>query len=455
MLKLPINVGKTLSVMNEFGFLSILLKEFKDLVGFFQPGVYHCYTADEHTLIALQNVELLNDKENNLSKIFNSIPSKDVLYMAILLHDIAKPISLAGHEIIGADISIGVMERLGYGQKEIELVKFLVKYHLTMEQVAFRRNINDPETLDNFIKIFPSVEYLDMLSLLTFADLSAVSPVVWTQWKDDLLNELYVKSKSMLEEQLTGRELIYAKSIEMLESEEFSNDDSMVEHIEQLDDMSYMFHFSQKEINQHIEEIKKGSKLSVFFKDANAFTNITVITKDSESLLSKLCGALSVNDLNIHDAKIFTRKDNFVIDNFTVTDFRTQEIIDESRHKKITNSLSEIMDGKLQIDKEFEKVKMKWKRLEDAKLSNTQKITVKFEDHEQFTIIDVHSPDKIGLLYELTHKMVELGLTIYSAKISTHVDNVIDTFYVLKNDGKKILNSEFEFIKLELLEAIS
>jgi len=455
MLKLPTNVGKTLSIMNEFGFLSILLKEFKDLIGFFQPGVYHCYTADEHTLIALQNVELLNNNENRLSRIFNSLPSKDVLYMAILLHDIAKPISLAGHEIIGSEISIGVMERLGYGQKEIELVKFLVKYHLTMEQVAFRRNINDPETLDNFIKIFPSVEYLDMLYLLTFADLSAVSPVVWTQWKDDLLNELYVKSKSMLEKQVSGRELIYAKSIELLESAEFANDNSIVAHLEQLNDMSYMFHFTQKEIDKHIEEIEKGSKLSVFFKDVNAFTNITVITKDTDSLLSKLCGALSINDLNIHDAKIFTRKDGFIIDSFNVTDFRTQEIINESRYDKIIKSLSEIIEGKLKIDKEFQKVKSKWKRLEEAKISIEQKVMVKFENHEQFTIIDVHSPDKIGLLYQLTHKMVELGLTIYFAKISTHVDNIIDTFYVLKNDGEKILNSEFEFIKSELLEAIS
>ncbi|MCP5061044.1 MAG: HD domain-containing protein, partial [Ignavibacteriae bacterium] len=443
LLKLPANVGKTLSVMNEFGFLGIFLKEFKDLVGFFQPGVYHCYTTDEHTLIAMQNVEMLNEQNNNLSKIFKYLPAKDVLYMAILLHDIGKPISDAGHEIIGAEISISVMERLGFGQKEIEMVKFLVKHHLRMEKVAFRRNLNDPETLDKFVKLFPSVEHLDLLYLLTYGDLSAVSPVIWTQWKEDLLNELYTKTKSKLEARLSGGELIYSKASGILEGDDIHDDSSLVEYLEQLDD----------EIDLHIAEFEKDTKFTVFVKNTNIFTNVTVIAKDSESLLASLCGVLSINELYIHDAKIFTRKDSYVINSFNVTDFKNHEIISETNHNRIEKSLLRIIDEKVQFEKEFEKANAKWKKLE--KVNFRSEPNVKFEDHERFTIIDVHSHDRVGLLYQLTHKMVEMGLTVYFAKISTKVDEVVDTFYVLKNDGKKILKSEFEFIKSELLEAIS
>jgi len=145
------------------------------MVGYFQPGVYHCYTADEHTLIALNNLEKLYEDTSILGKLIRSIIEKDVLYLSVIFHDIAKPISVSGHEIIGGEIANSVMERLGYGANEIAVVRFLVRHHLTMEQVAFRRNINDPATLDNFAVIFPNSDWLDLLYLLTYADLSAVS----------------------------------------------------------------------------------------------------------------------------------------------------------------------------------------------------------------------------------------------------------------------------------------
>jgi len=430
MLKLPANVGKTLLTMNEFGFLDILLPEFRGLNGFFQPGVYHCYTADEHTLIALQNAEELNNEDNHLARLFKSLPSKDLLYLAILLHDIAKPISVSGHEIIGAEIANSIMQSLGYGQSEIILVQFLIRYHLVMEQVSFRRDLNDPATLDNFISIFPSIKALDHLYLLSYADLSAVNPQVWTQWKADLLRELYTKAKSMLIEQLSGEELINAKSIALINNEEFTSDDTMVEHLDQVDDLSYVFHFSQEEITQHIEEIEKGTKVSVFFKENESFTNVTVVTKDSASLLAKLCGALAINDLNIHDAKIFTRKDGIVIDSFNVSDFRTEKFVNKSRYKLIEKAVANSISDDLNIEKEFEKVRSKWKRLINNSAGLSNKVEIDFEEHDKYSIIDVFAPDKIGLLYAITNKMAQLGLTVAFAKISTKVVGVLDAFYI-------------------------
>jgi [protein-PII] uridylyltransferase len=454
LLKLPANVGKTLLAMNEFSFLDILLPEFKNLNGFFQPGVYHCYTADEHTLIALQNLERLSEQDNHLSRIYRSLLSKDILYLAVLLHDIGKPISVAGHEIIGAEIANSVMQRLGYGQSEILLVQFLVRYHLEMEQIAFRRDLNDPTTLDNFISIFPSIKALDHLYLLSYADLSAVNPQVWTQWKADLLRELYTKAKSMLLEQLSGEELINSKSEALISHSDFLEDDSLSDHLDQVDDISYLFHFSHEEISLHIEEIEKGSKVSVFFKESDSFTNVSVVTKDSSSLLAKLCGAIAINDLNIHDAKIFTRKDGIVIDSFNVTDFRTHELVKKSKYKNIEKSITKTIIGELNIEKEFEKVKSKWKRLQKSNKVSNSKVEIDFEEHDKFTIIDIFAPDKIGLLYTITHKMTELGLSVSFAKISTKVDGVLDAFYIQKNDGKKLRESEYGFIKSELSDEI-
>ncbi|MCW8849961.1 MAG: HD domain-containing protein [Melioribacteraceae bacterium] len=454
MLKLPANVGKTLLAMNEFGFLDILLPEFRNLNGFFQPGVYHCYTADEHTLIALQNVENLMYEDNHLARLFKSLQTRDILYLAILLHDIGKPISVSGHEIIGAEIANSIMQSLGYGQSEIMMVQFLVKYHLEMEQVAFRRDLNDPSTLDNFISIFSSLKSLDFLYLLSYADLSAVNPHVWTQWKAELLYELYSKSKSMLLDQISGEELISEKSNELYNDKGFSDNEPISEHLDLVDDLSYIFHFSKDEITQHLEEIEKGTKVSVFFKENDIFTNITVITKDSNSLLSKLCGALAIQDLNIHDAKIFTRKDGLVIDSFNVSDFRTHMFVSESKYSAIEKSITKTLAGQLNIDKEFEKVKSKWKRIINSNPSAPSKIEIDFEEHNKFTIIDIYGPDKIGLLYTITHKMAELGLTVAFAKISTKVDGVLDAFYIQKNNGEKLRKSEYGFISSELKEEI-
>ena len=455
MLKLPSNVGKTLLAMNEFGFLDILLPEFRNLNGFFQPGVYHCYTADEHTLIALQNLENLTEEDNHLARLFKSLPAKDVLYLAVLLHDIGKPISVSGHEIIGAEIANSIMQSLGYGQSEITMVQFLVKYHLEMEQIAFRRDLNDPSTLDNFITIFPSFRALDFLYLLSYADLSAVNPHVWTQWKADLLHELYSKSKAMLQDQISGEELISEKSNELYNEKGFSDNEPISEHLDQVDDLSYIFHFSKDEIAEHVEEIEKGTKVSVFFKKNDNFTSITVITKDSNSLLSKLCGALAIQDLNIHDAKIFTRKDGLVIDSFNVTDFRTHKLVGEDKYPEIEKAITKTLAGQLNIDKEFEKVKSRWKRIINSNPVSPSKIEVDFEEHNKFTIIDIYAPDKIGLLYTITHKMAELGLTVAFAKISTKVDGVLDAFYIQKNNGEKLRKSEYGFISSELKEEIN
>lgn len=454
MLKLPSNVGKTLLAMNEFSFLDILLPEFKNLNGFFQPGVYHCYTADEHTLVALQNVENLENQDTHLAKLFKSLPARDLLYLAILLHDIAKPISVSGHEIIGAEIANSVMQSLGYGQSEITLVQFLIKYHLVMEQVSFRRDLNDPATLDNFSSIFPSIKALDHLYLLSYADLSAVNPQVWTLWKADLLRELYSKTKSMLLDQLSGEELMHARSNNLLDSKEFKNDNAVVEHLDQVDDLSYIFHFTKEEIEQHIEEIEKGTKVSVFFKESDTFTNVTIVTKDSTSLLANLCGALAINDINIHSAKIFTRKDGIVIDSFNVSDYRTSKNVSDSKYKPIEKSVTKSILGELNIEKEFDKVRARWKRLTNKNDNKPSLVEVDFEEHEEYSIIDVYAPDKIGLLYSITHKMSELGLMVAFATITTKVDGVLDAFYIKKNNGEKLRKSEYSFISSELIDEI-
>lgn len=455
LLKLPADVGRTLLAMNEFNFLGILLPEFKTLNGFFQHGVYHYYTADEHSLIALQNLEKLYKRDDHLARLFKSIDSRDVLYLSVLLHDIGKPISVSGHEIIGAEIANSVMQNLGYGQSEIMLVQFLVRYHLEMEQVAFRRNINDPNTLDDFISIFPSIKELDYLYLLSYGNLSAVNPKVWTQWKADLLKDLYLKSREMLEEQKSGEELLNAQSKEIIDDFNLKVESNIENHISQLENNEYIFQFSKEEIERHLSEIENGETISVHFKENDSYTNISVITKDSDYLLAKLCGCFAINDISIHDAKIFTRNDGVVIDSFNVTKFSSGERLKENEYENIRKSINQTLTGKLNIDTEIDKLKDKWEKSKIIVSSSSIKVDLNFEEHERFTIIDIYAPDHFGLLYTIAHKLSELGLKVYHAKISTKEEGVLDAFYVQKYNGEKLQESEYGFIKSELIDEIN
>ena len=453
-LKLPHKVGESLSVMNTLGVLGAFLPEFRELIGFFQPGVYHSYTADEHTLLAIRNLENLEGSETMLGNIYASVKNKDLLFLALLLHDIAKPLSIPGHEIIGAEMVENIMFKLGYDYSEIDLVKFLVKNHLLMEQVAFRRNLNDPNTLDVFVSDFSSKLELQFLYLITYADLSAVSPIVWTNWKNDLLKELYQKSLSMLSDKLSGEELLYEDTLAVINNPKIAKDDAVKAHIESIDDSGYLQTYSHDEIKEHVSEIESNSTTSIFLKNDNGVTNITIITKNSGSLLARLCGSLSISDLNILDAKIFTRKDGIVIDNFNVLDLRTNDIVSKKKEDVIKMNIYAALNNELSIVHEFSKLKSRWWRIENKLLKRKEKIKITFEDYDNFTIIDVHSPDKIGLLYQLTSKMSELGIVIHFAKIATKSDDVVDSFYVLDRNGNKITELDQELIKIQLTSAI-
>lgn len=446
------NLVETLKAMNELGVLGVFIPEFKDLIGFFQPGVYHCYTTDEHSLVALQSLENLASEESHLASVYGSIKHKPLLYLATLLHDIAKPLTLSGHEIIGSEITSTIMERLGYGPKEVEMVQFLIQNHLKMEQTAFRRNLNDPETLDSFTLLFHSEEALKMLYVLTYADLSAVNDMVWTEWKRDLLRELYKKSMSMLEERISGEELLYRNTLRAIG---VSDDEKFNDHIKSMDDSDYIFHFTRDEISEHVREIETGEKISVFFKKESGTTNITVITKDYASLLSRLCGAFAINDLNILNARIFTRKDGIVIDSFNVVDYRSHSQLTEDRYDEIKMLLSRAVTANIELSTEFARVRSKWWRIESRVLRHKSKIQILFEDHEKYTIIEVHSADRLGLLYKITEKMNDIGLSIYFAKIATKGDDVVDSFYVLDSSKRKLSKNQYELIKYELHETIS
>lgn len=446
--------SETLFLMHRLGVLEFLIPEFGSLKFYFQPNAYHIYTTDEHTLMAIKNVFRLDFDNSVLGEIFRKYDNKEELILAILFHDIAKPITHSGHELIGSQIAENVLQRYDYEEEKIELVSFLVENHLLMEQTAFRRNLNDAEILNSFRAKFKNLQELDFLYLLTYADLSAVNPSLWTSWKSALLNELYIKTKEMIVNGITAEELL-SPEIEKFDFSKYPIDKKdYLEHIGQINDVNYLYTFTEEEIANHINEIKKGNVISILHNNTEDFTQVTVITRDEKGLLSKICGSISISDCNIHDASIFTRKDGIVIDTFKITDFITHKPLTEAHFELLAENITRVLLQNFDLEKAFEEHREKWKRI-DKQIHKSNDVEVKFEQHPVYSIIDIHASDRIGLLYLITKKLTELGLNIYFAKIGTKLNGAFDSFYVLDADYKKISVYKYDELKKEIVDALS
>ncbi|MFH0990850.1 MAG: [protein-PII] uridylyltransferase [bacterium] len=455
-------VSHALHTMNAMGILSRWIPEWRDLVAFFQHNQYHYYTADEHTLRVLANLEGLAAAQNIFGEVFRKIPQRDTLYLAALLHDIAKPQRIGDHEIIGVDMARKILERMRSTDVQKDVL-FLVRHHLTMEQVAFRRNLHDPQTIMDFAETFETSNQLDMLYVLTYADLCAVNRNVWSEWKGSLLQELYQWTREVLDKSLSSTDyhreerLRYQDHVERVVEQltaTLSESDAR-DHIESFDSAEYLKTFETEEIAEHIHRIGTQEKVSVLFDHQAGHTAVTVIAHDEPFALSRFCGVLSANDANILDAHIFTRNDGIIIDQFRVADFITGTHINETQCDRIRNDLKSIFAEQSDIEHLLARHRMKWKRRAKP-LNPNIRIDVEFEDHPRYTIIDVYAPDMLGFLYRITSCMSSLGLNISFAKIATRTDGIVDAFYVTDESGKKIESNErMEYIHSEIMRTIN
>lgn len=450
-----------LRTMHELGILERIIPEFGDLVAFFQHNQYHYYTADEHTIIATEKLQSLSDQNSLLGDVFRSLPDKEPLYFATLFHDIGKPRRVVDHEIIGADMAEEILQRL-HCMKYLDDIQFLIRHHLMMEQVAFRRNIYEQETVDEFASRFSSQTQLDMLFLLTFADLSAVNPKIWTDWKKQLLQELYLRTSDVLSRNMDDLQRLerYRTSVNRIIKKISTQlpEHSVRAHIDLFDDRSYISSFSDKEITQHIETIQQnhrtGATVTLHYSHHHAFTELTIITKDRPYALSDFCGILTAHDANIIDANIFTRYDGIIIDKFRVVDFIHGTSLSDETCVDIKQRLDDLAAGTLtNIAELVQRQRRKWRR-KYSKLKTNHEVQVKFDSTPHHTIIDVFGPDIIGMLFVITRTLSELGLNIYFAKIASRLDGIVDSFYVLTDEGKRIPENQFPEIRSRIEKSL-
>ncbi len=449
------NPERALRRMNELGFLAKFIPEFEPIVAMMQFNMYHSYTVDEHTIQCLKTLAQIEKGElveelPLASSILKDGVNRKVIYIALLLHDIGKGRS-ADHSILGAKIAKQVSPRLGLNKQETETVEWLVRYHLLMSDMAQKRDISDPRTVRDFAKAVQSVKRLNLLTVLTVCDVRSVGPDTWNNWKATLIRQLYAETKAILEQgaEALNREnrMTEAKKALREKLSEWDNKDIKIEtgrHYPpywQGFQVDAQFAFAKLLRNLGADEIKIELTPDT---DRDA-TRICFALSDHPGIFSRLAGALALVGANVVDARSYTSKDGFATAAFWIQDGDGSPY-NQARFSRLRQMIEKTLSGEV-ITREAIKERDKFKKREKAFKVPTS-ITFDNEGSEIYTIIEVDTRDRPGLLFDLTRTLANMNVYIASAVIATYGEQVVDSFYVKDMFGLKF-HSESKQKKLE------
>ena len=459
------NPEATLRYMNEAGVFGRFVPDFGRVIAQMQHDMYHVYTVDEHTIFALGILHRIEEGELKdvmpvATEAIHKINSRRALYVALLLHDIAKGRG-GDHSVLGEKVAKRLGPRLGLSDEETETVAWLVRYHLIMSTTAFKRDIDDPRAVADFVGVVQSPERLRLLTCLTAADIRAVGPNVWNGWKAALLRELYYAAEAVMSGQHSGRaraERVAAAREALRARLADWSDDAFTAYA----DRSYAPYWLAFDADTHVhhaELVKKadgdGQLLNIDLRedDFRAVTEVTVYTVDDAGLFSRIAGAIALAGANIVDAKIFTMADGMALDSFWVQDVEGRPVSEPASQRRLRDTLEKVISKSRRLGR-----KLRIKATLPARtrvFRDTPRVLIDNTASGTHTVIEVNGRDRPGFLYDVTAALSELNLQISSAKISTYGTRAVDVFYVKDLFGLKVTHeSRLETIRERLMEAV-
>jgi len=442
--------------MHELRLLGRFIPEFERIYCRAQHDVYHVYTVDTHSLFALGELEKVKRGEYQrayplLSQVAQQVEVYEGLIMAALLHDIGKGWG-RGHVERGTKVVPAILSRLGFSKSVKDAVSFLVKNHLLMAHVAQRRDIHEERTIHTIVRAVKNHENLRMLYLLTFADLKAVGPESWTDWRSALLRDLYLKAMEELEEGGTRGPWRARQEAKIRRRREGARKLLLTEYpkefVEEFLDgfhHGYFFVYSPMEIARHARvysHLTKDPPFSITKVDhpRRGYSEVILTTWDTPGLLSKVAGVFASKNVNILGVRINVRRDRKVMDTYHINDFQKKALTDESRWEKVKNDLAGVLKGSINVEDLVARGRRPSIVKERMARRIPSKVIVDNHSSDLCTIVDVYTHDRPGLLYTITNTLYRLGLYIAISKISTKVDQVADVFYVQDLEGRKIMD---------------
>jgi [protein-PII] uridylyltransferase len=434
--------------MNEAGVLGRFIPEFGKIVSMMQFSMYHHYTVDEHLI---RSVEVLSSLEKGkeaeahplAAKIVQTIEDREALYVATLLHDIAKG-RPEDHSIEGAKVARKLCPRFGLTPKQTDMVAWLIEEHLAMSMIAQTRDLNDWKTISDFAGRMQSMERMRMLLILTISDIRAVGPGVWNGWKGQLLRILYYETELILTggfSEVTRKERVEVARRRLGEALSGWSEEARTAYV-RTHYQPYLLSVPIEDQIRHAAFIRDadrdGKVLATMVRtdEFQAITEITVLAPDHPRLLAIIAGACAAAGANIANAQVFTTASGRALDTIHISRQFKDDADELRRAGTISKMIEDVLSGKRRLP-EVIATKTKGKK-RDRTFQVTPAVTISNLLSNGFTVIEVECLDRTGLLSDITSMLADLSLDIASALITTFGEKVIDTFYVTDLTGEKI-----------------
>jgi [protein-PII] uridylyltransferase len=447
--------------MNEAGVFGRFVPDFGRVVAQMQFDMYHHYTVDEHSiralglLAAIERGELKQDHPISTA-IFRQIASRRVLYAAVLLHDIAKGRG-GDHSVIGAEIALKLCPRFGLDPAETETVSWLVRHHLLLSSTAFKRDLADPKTIEDFARQVQSPERLRLLLILTVVDIRAVGPGIWNEWKRTLLRTLFEAAEERLRlghKQHGRSEIVHARQKELAEALGWKASAAKA-HARRLPDSYWLAEPLPWQV-ANARQVAEGearigeAKPSVVVADdpESGATRVSVFTPDREGLFYRICAGLASAGANIIDARIHTTRDGMALDNLLVLDGRGQPYRDRRQRNRLAKAVESALASAQPPPLPSAEAPRRTSAFEVA-----PSVAIAERASSRTTVVEVNARDRPALLAALAAAIHRCGDTIHSAHIATYGERAVDVFYLSAPGGAKLGGEQIDALRSALLEA--
>ena len=457
-------VASTLRLMHRCGVLGRYLPEFGALDCLVQHEFFHRYTADEHTLRCIDQLDALVENDDPKVSIYRDIivkhPDPYALYIALILHDTGRAENVREHIDGSAILAARLCKRLQITGGRRALIMFLVDHHLTLWRFATKKNIDDPEVIEEFAELMRDKHRLDALLLFTFTDSNGTNEEAWSPWKESLILQLYKNTRSFLVETETSRIKIHAAEFEEVCAEVKASlkekyHATFDEHCSLMPKRYFRFR-SKRSINKHIVALwqyidRRSRRPDTQFECAVqwierkkfGYSELIIATHDSKRLLEKICCTLASHQISILSADVYTRPDGIVLDLFRVCNEDLKAIEDRNKQKAIVKTLYDISENE-----DFDAAKYLQKKVNFLKPETEQ--VVKFpvrawvsnQLDPHFTVIEIQALDRIGLLHDVLKTVNDHGLQTVHSRICTEKGAALDSIFVQTLEGHKLVDPE-------------
>ena len=456
------SVAPIVRAMHEVDLLGKYLPEFGKLTCLVQHEFYHQYTADEHTLMCLEQLDRIWEAKalpySTYTPLLQKLERPIVLYLALLLHDVGKADGHGHHTEVSCELALRAAKRLNLDEAATQTLHRVIEHHLLMASVSQRRDLDDPAVIRQFAKKVQTPETLALLTLHTFADSQATSDKLWNGFKDLLLGSLHFKALQLM---TGGPEFARAEEeqreqlmqdVRRLAPETLSEEELQA-HFASVPARYFQVH-PAKEILADLLLANRFMRLQISDEENalapivnwhnepdRGYNAVKICTWDRAGLFRKIAGSFSAAGLNILSAQIFCRSDGFVLDTYFVADAITGNLAGPDQRDRFESVLQKALSGE-EVDFPAligrQKITRPFYQAYTGENIPTQ-IRLDNDASETRTVVEVETEDRIGLLYIISQTLTELALDISAAKVCTERGAAIDSFYVRELTGAKVL----------------